>query len=131
VIVHTAAQLGFDNDDLNKIELCVDEACANVVDHAYPEPPEAGLPLILRIEADPRQLRISVIDRGIGGPEDKPHSGVKDLEEYLELRRNRGLGTYIMRRFMDQVEFSHAPGEGTCVSMTKYRATPNANLGAG
>ena len=106
-------------------------AHANVVDHAYPEPPEASLPLILRIEADSKKLRISVIDRGIGGPEDKPHSGVKDLEEYLELRHNRGLGTYIMKRFMDQVEFSHAPGEGTCVSMTKYRPTPKRNLRGG
>ena len=30
-----ASKVGFNEDDLNKIELAVDEACANVIKHAY------------------------------------------------------------------------------------------------
>lgn len=129
VVVHTASEIGFTDDDLHKIELSVDEACANVIEHAYPEPPALSLPLIIRLEAEPGALRITVIDRGVGVGT-RP-GAVRSVEEYLRVKRYRGLGTYIMQRFMDQVEFSQVPGEGTRVSMVKYIAAPDsAPLGA-
>jgi serine/threonine-protein kinase RsbW len=129
VVVHTASEIGFADDDLHKIELSVDEACANVIEHAYPHPPDTHLPLIIRLEADPQALRILVIDRGVG---DQGRPGaVKSVDEYLRVRRYRGLGTYIMQRFMDQVEFSQTPGEGTRVSMVKFVSHASGPLSAG
>lgn len=127
VVVHTAEQLGFDGDDLHKIELSVDEACANVIEHAYTSPPEDSLPLVIRLEADALCLRISVIDRGIGAG-DLP-GAVQSIEEYTRVKRFRGLGTYIMQRFMDEVEFSQMPGEGTRVSMVKNIPSPEHAVG--
>jgi anti-sigma regulatory factor (Ser/Thr protein kinase) len=57
--------LGFSEEDLHKIELSVDEACANVIEHAYPDGCE-GSPLIIRFETEPDLMRITVIDRGVG-----------------------------------------------------------------
>ncbi len=125
-IVHTAAELGFVDEELHKIEMSVDEACANVVDHAYPAPPDVEFPMTIRVEAEPGTLRITVTDRGVGTVGFP--GAVKSAEEYARAERHRGLGTYIMQRFMDQVEFTQTPGEGTCVTMVKH-LTPDAVLG--
>ncbi|NUP90829.1 MAG: ATP-binding protein [Candidatus Sumerlaeia bacterium] len=125
VVVQSASELGFSEEDLHKIELSVDEACANVIEHAYPKDQDAR-PLIIRFEAEPGVMRITVIDRGVG---DHGRPGaVKSVEEYVNVQRHRGLGTFIMQRFMDEVEFSQEPGEGTRVRMTKFLATPSAQL---
>jgi serine/threonine-protein kinase RsbW len=131
VVVQTAGALGFSGDDLNKIELSVDEACANVMDHAYPEPPDIELPLVVRFETSEDHLTITVMDRGVGGPAGEKHQGVEDIGEYLKVRRFRGLGTYIMQQFMDKVEFQQSPDSGTSVSMIKYREASGSNIGEG
>ncbi|MCG8604404.1 ATP-binding protein, partial [bacterium] len=35
LVTRVATSAGFSNDDISKIELAVDEACANVIKHAY------------------------------------------------------------------------------------------------
>jgi anti-sigma regulatory factor (Ser/Thr protein kinase) len=125
VVVQSASELGFSDEDLHKIELSVDEACANVVEHAYP-PGQDARPLIIRFESEPGLMRISVIDQGVG---DGGRPGaVGSVDEYVSLLRCRGLGTYIMQRFMDEVEFSQSPGTGTMVKMTKFLASEPRSL---
>jgi len=128
VVVQTSLAHGFDEDTVHQIELCVDEACANVVEHAYPEPPDIPFPLVVRFERHPDSLCISVVDRGSGQAR---RGAVTSLEEYLTVKRYRGLGTYIMQRFMDKVEFSHSPGEGTCVSMVKFLEVERSGVSEG
>jgi len=128
VVVQTALGHGFDEDTVHQIELSVDEACANVVEHAYPEPPDLPFPLVVRFECHPDSLCITVIDRGSGAGR---RGAVKTLEEYLTVKRYRGLGTYIMQRFMDKVEFSQSPGEGTCVSMVKFLEVERSSVSEG
>ncbi|MBN1477976.1 ATP-binding protein [Candidatus Sumerlaeota bacterium] len=128
VIAQTAAALGLPEEDLSKIEMSVDEACANVIEHAYPDPPEEALPLTVRVEAMTDALRIMVCDSGVGAGDLR--GAVKSIEEYVEVKRYRGLGTHIMQRFMDEVEFVQSPGEGTRVCMVKYLTPPNATVGS-
>lgn len=131
---------GFDAEQTDKIEMAVDEACANVIRHAYkhlgvspdlPEEKQNADPethrqcvLRLRIHLGEDYLKISIIDHGIGMHNKPP--GVNSVEEYTDRGGTGGLGNYIIRNFMDEVEVDFPPESGTILTMTKYRTTAGA-----
>lgn len=133
-ITTLARQMGFDDEQVEQIEMAVDEACANVIRHAYkhlgisPDLPaeeqskddqlRRACLLKLRVEAAEDCLRVSIIDTGIGLPSNP--SGVDSVEEFEKRGGQGGLGLYIIRQFMDEVR--HVPLEdgGTVLTMTKF-----------
>lgn len=119
-----ASHLGFSARETSEIEICVDEACANALEHAYkPETNtvEGNKELVLEIHFHDGELTIRVIDHGCGIPE--PQARITSLDEYLapEKEKYRGLGLYMIRKFMDRVHVHSEPGKGTIVEMTKVR----------
>lgn len=122
-ITSISKEMGFDEEDSAKIEIAVDEACANVVCHAYsnlkhsPELMNYEIKLSVAITAN--CLKIEIQDFGIGA-QNGLSSGVNEIDEYLEKDEKHGLGTYIIKKFMDKVEFDYFTQKGTKVSMTKY-----------
>lgn len=119
-----ARTVGFDDEQIDQIEMAVDEACANVVKHAYgaelPEDDRRRRQCVLkmRIVIGPDRLKFCIIDHGVG-VSNKPR-GANSVEEYLERGATGGLGVYIIRNFMDEVEYVSPPGAGTTLTMTKY-----------
>ncbi len=147
-----AEEKGFSLEEIGQIEMAVDEACTNVVRHAYKhlgvspdvEDEKRVEPVVvweedeaskkeskpicvirMRITIGDDMLRFRIIDNGIGLSEE--HSGVTNLEEYLEREGQGGLGIYIIKNFMDEVEYSFAPGKGTVLTMTKYLNKQTSN----
>lgn len=118
-----ARTVGFDDEQIDQIEMAVDEACANVVKHAYGEASHAAdrrheCMLKMRIVIGPDRLKFCIIDHGVG-VSNKPR-GANSVDEYLERGARGGLGVYIIRNFMDEVEYVSPPGAGTTLTMTKY-----------
>ncbi|MCI0494517.1 ATP-binding protein [candidate division KSB1 bacterium] len=117
MIVSTVAEkVGFNPDDVSKIELAVDEACANVIKHAYSK--DQLQPIDLVIEIDYKKMAIVVTDHGKGF--DFTKMPQTDVKEYLAEMRVGGLGIYLMKALMDEVEFNSQPGMKTQVKMVKY-----------
>ena len=117
MIVSTVAEkVGFNPDDVSKIELAVDEACANVIKHAYNK--DRLQPIDLVIEIDYKKMSIVVTDHGKGF--DFTKMPKTDVKEYLAEMRVGGLGIYLMKALMDEVEFNSQPGMKTQVKMIKY-----------
>ena len=108
-----------------KVVMAVDEACSNIVAHAYKATPKAGasaddnprLDLTFRIEKD--SLEIQVKDHGLG-LKIPWHKTVHVIEEYNHLDTHHGLGFYIMHLFMDEVSIDFPEEHGTVVTMKKY-----------
>ena len=120
-VVGAAEQMGFDEDDTIKIEISVDEACANVIRHAYSRLDAAARRkhgIRVRMEQLQARLRITVVDFGIGARLGR-HAGVPSLEAYVRSETPRGLGTYIMGQLMDEVVFHFPPDCGTQVTLVK------------
>lgn len=111
-----ASKVGFNEDDVNKIELAVDEGCANVVKHAYNR--DSHNPIDLVIELDYKKITIIISDQGKGF--DINQITRQDVKEYLAEMRVGGLGIYLMKALMDEVEFDSKPGEKTRVKMSKF-----------
>ncbi|MDQ7053020.1 MAG: ATP-binding protein [candidate division KSB1 bacterium] len=115
-VAKIARKVGFNEDDINKIELAVDEACTNVIKHAYDN--NSKNPIDITIQIDYQKLTILVTDKGKGF--DPTKLKTPDLQEYLAEMRVGGLGIYLMKNLMDEVEINSKPGKGNQVRMVKY-----------
>ena len=94
------------------VVMAVDEACQNVIRHAYGDDP--GGPIELEIEHCGEDLVVSLRDFA---PEVDPNQvKPRDLEEI----RPGGLGTHLIREVMDSAEFIRPEsGGGNLLRMVK------------
>jgi serine/threonine-protein kinase RsbW len=114
-ISDNANKAGLGTDDIDDIILAVDEACTNIIKHAYKSVPDGEI--IIEINYNSRKFTIKLIDHGNSfDPESVP---VPDLQKYLRQRKVGGLGLYLMRTLMDDVKYVSVPGEYNQVLLSK------------
>ena len=115
--VSTAArEFGFSDEEISKIALAVDEACTNIIKHAYRFDP--GKKLTISVKRGIGAFEISIRDTGKQfNPTDLQPP---DMKEYLTHFRRGGLGVYLMKTLMDKVEYNFEPGKPNEVRLTKY-----------
>lgn len=114
-VVSVGAQAGLDEGEIPKLELAVDEACANVIEHAYGH--DVSKDVTVRVKFDESALRISVIDEGRGfDPGQLPEA---NLDKLIHERKSGGLGVRLIRTLMDEVEYQIVPGQKNELHMTK------------
>jgi serine/threonine-protein kinase RsbW len=114
-VTEWAQRAGFDERALYEIQLAVDEACANVVDHAYQgaDPGDIEVSCCL----DDQILTVQVRDWGKGF--DLTSVEEPDLDAPLEERTLGGLGLFLVRQVMDDVQFRSDPELGNELTMSK------------
>ena len=109
-------KFGLDNDLTGKIVLAVDEACTNIIKHAYKYSPQGKI--TIKLKTDKKKLSISIIDEG--GHFDPQSIPEPDLKKMQHERRGGGLGIFLMKKLMDEVEFSNLAGNRNKVVLVKY-----------
>ena len=110
-----AAQAGLNEMEAGQLELAVDEACANVIEHAYGD--DTTKQVMVRAIFDEDTLRIHVIDTGKGfDPTQVPEQELKDL---IAKRRTGGLGMRLIKTLMDEVHYDIEPGKRNELRMVK------------
>jgi serine/threonine-protein kinase RsbW len=108
-------QAQLEEAEITNLELAVDEACANVIEHAYGH--DTTKEVIVRAKFDDEALRISVIDEGRGFD---PGSVKQDsVEQLIHERKSGGLGIRLIQRLMDDVSYEIVPGQKNELHMTK------------
>lgn len=96
-----SVEAGFKGEEINKIILAVDEACTNIIKHAYKFSPKGNI--TIKAIADDDKLLISLSDYGSHFEPNKiPEPNIKELHEK---RRIGGLGMFLMRKLMDEVKY--------------------------
>lgn len=99
-----------------KIILAVDEACTNIIKHAYKYSPEGNIFISTRY--DNRKFIVSITDEGKHfDPSLVPEP---DLLHYQEQKRAGGLGMFLMKKLMDEVKYSTLTGNKNQVILIKY-----------
>jgi len=114
-IAQAARQAGLDERDVFHVQTAVDEACTNVIQHAY-QGIEGG-EIILTCRRTDDTFIVTVRDHG--RPFDPSAVPPPDLGTDLNARRVGGLGLYFMRRLMDEVHFEFDDKTGNTVTMVK------------
>jgi serine/threonine-protein kinase RsbW len=100
---------------VENIILAVDEACTNIIKHAYNLSPEGEI--IIKIDYDEEKFMVTIIDYGKSFEPDRVP--LPDLQKYYREHRVGGLGMYLMKSLMDDVEYRSVPGEYNQVLLSK------------
>lgn len=111
-----AADAGFDAKSVGEIGLCVNEAIANVIRHAYDG--KADRPIHVKAHFDPKleQFDVFIRDWGKGvNPETLPVKA-KQLDPMLP----GGLGLICLKQMMSAVVFTPQP-DGMLLTMSRRR----------
>jgi serine/threonine-protein kinase RsbW len=106
---------GMSPREIANIELAVDEACANVIEHAYGR--DVSKEVTIRAVIDDNAVLIEVVDTGQGfDPGSVPQ---EPLEQLVAERKSGGLGMRLMRKLMDEVHYEIVPGVKNELRMVK------------
>lgn len=115
--VTEAAELaGLDERATWQVQLAIDEAATNVIQHAYDEESPGDLTLTWRCEGN----RFILALRDYGRQFDPGSIPEPDITSPLEDRQVGGLGLYLITRLMDEVRFDFNPQGGNVLTMVKY-----------
>ena len=111
----SARNAGIPEVTVENIILAVDEACTNIIKHAYKLSPEGEI--IIKIDYDEEKFTVMIIDYGKSfEPERVP---LPDLQKYYREHRVGGLGMYLMKSLMDDVTYTSIPGKYNQVLLSK------------
>ncbi|MCK4548870.1 MAG: SpoIIE family protein phosphatase, partial [Candidatus Krumholzibacteria bacterium] len=112
-IAEICLKAGFSKRETNNTKLAMDEACTNIIKHAYRD--KAGT-IRIDVQAEPGKVEINIFDRG----KSFDWSKVKDpdLQQYVEIGKKGGLGIYLMNRLMDDLDYQ-ASENGNRLFMVK------------
>ncbi len=88
--------------DLDRLKLAVDEACANVIEHAYGD--DTTQELTIRISFDPTQVAVEVVDSG-HSYDPTTHTS-ETIEDLAKFRKDGGMGIRLMRMATDELTWS-------------------------
>ena len=102
-----ASRIGFSLDDIEEMKVCVSEACTNAIKHSKKDEFQ------VKFYVYPERLTIEVLDDGIGYDVDSLAS--PDLKN----PKTSGLGIFIIKTLMDEVEIKSCDKCGTIIKMTK------------
>jgi len=110
-----ASVAGLNKEDIENIMLAVDEACTNIIKHAYKSYHDGEI--VINLEFNAQKILISIIDYGnTFNPDSVPDP---DLQKYYKNGRVGGLGMYLMKTLMDDVKYISVPGEYNKVLLSK------------
>ncbi len=108
-------QAGLSPKEVAQMELAVDEACANVIEHAYGS--DVTKEVSVRAMLDENSVQIEVIDTGKAFDPDLIEQ--VDLDKLLSARKSGGLGMRLIKSFMDEVHYQMGPGQKNELRMVK------------
>ena len=106
----------FNEETQEQIALSVDEACTNVIKHAHHH--NARRLMDIKIETDANKIKITITDKGKGFDITKLQD--PDIEKYIKESKHGGLGIYLIKTLMDEVNYEFNPGVKNQVQLTKY-----------
>ncbi len=102
--------------DENKIILAVDEAVSNIIEHAYEENREGTIDV--EVNADEERFEVLIRDSGKHFNPEAVQS--VDIEQHVKAGKRHGLGIFIMRQIMDEVEYRYKEGCENELRLVKY-----------
>ena len=116
-VVHVAEAAGLNTRAVYAVQTAVDEACANIIEHAYGGEGRGDIECTCRINNN--GLTVTLRDYGCSfDPTSVPEP---DLYANLDNRKEGGLGLYFIRQLMDEVRFEFTPDAGNVLTMVKHR----------
>jgi serine/threonine-protein kinase RsbW len=118
-VTRAAGAAGLSPDAVYAVEMAVDEACTNIIMHAYGGEGRGDIECTCQING--RGLTVTLRDRGCSfDPSSVPDP---DVDTEIQDRQEGGLGLYLMRNLMDDVRFEFSSDAGNVLTLVKHKGT--------
>ncbi|MGD2156330.1 MAG: ATP-binding protein [Anaerolineales bacterium] len=112
-----AQKAGLDSASIYAVKLAVDEACTNIIEHAYGGEDRGMIQCSYEIIED--GLRITLRDSGDSfDPSTVPEP---DYNVPLVELKTRGAGIFLIKQLMDEVQFDFKAGNSNILRMVKRK----------
>jgi serine/threonine-protein kinase RsbW len=118
-VVQAARAAGLNEDAVYAVDLAVDEACTNIIEHAYGG--EGNGDIVCTCTTTPEGLKILLHDRGKKFTPSKVP--LPNTKARLKDVKSRGAGLFLIYKMMDKVHFDFNEDAGNTLTMEKYRAS--------
>jgi serine/threonine-protein kinase RsbW len=118
-VTRIAETAGLDSKAVYDVQMAVDEACSNIIEHAYGGEGRGPINCTCRVQDD----ALTVILGDYGCPFDPSSVPRPDLCANLDKRTSGGLGVFFIRQLMDRVQFESDPRAGNTLTLIKRRKT--------
>lgn len=112
-----ARKAGLNDAAIYAVQLAVDEAATNIIEHAYGGEDRGEIQCNYEILAE--GLKIMMVDHGRSFDPEVIPEPVTDVA--LDQVKPRGLGLFFMRKMMDEVDFQFSPKRGNILTMFKRK----------
>ncbi len=115
-VAREARAAGFSDKAVYAIQLAADEAASNIIEHAYAGRGDASFVMTCEYKKD--RLIITFHDQGKSFDVSKVSN--PDVKADLSERKIGGLGIYLMRKLMDEVQYK-STGSENILTLTKRK----------
>jgi serine/threonine-protein kinase RsbW len=117
-VTRVVSESAFSARDRKLIIVAVDEAVTNIMEHAYDNDLEGELDIELILEYD--ATRFEVIIRDSGKEFDLRSLQVPDVREHVKNGSRHGLGIFLIRQIMDEINYNFVQGVRNELQLIKY-----------
>lgn len=117
-VTHYAQEAGLSETEVYAVQLAVDEASTNIIEHGYGEECPERIDVTCEILED--GLKVVIYDDAEPfNPETVPEP---EMNISLENIKPRGLGIYLIHKMMDEVHYETTKDKGNTLTMIKRHA---------
>lgn len=116
-VVKAAKKAGFNEKETHAVELAVEEACANIITHAYGGEKRGKITCTCQVEGN--ELTITLRDKG--KPFNPEAVQVYRPDVDLQQRKPGGAGLFLIRRLMDKVQYEFT-SDGNILTLIKRKS---------
>ncbi len=120
-VTDAAKAAGLDARAVDGVEMAVDEACTNIIRHAYGGEGRGDIECTYVIAHN----GLMVMLRDYGQPFDPTSVPEPDIDASPEDCKPGGLGLYFIHQLMDTVCFEFTADSGNILTMVKHKKTPS------
>ena len=115
-VAEVARDGGFDDKEIYSVQLAADEAASNIIEHAYEGIADGQIELTCGMRGAALVITMQDHGRSFDSAKIKKPNLKADLSE----RQIGGLGIYLMRKLMDEVNY-RSSGAGNLLTMIKRK----------
>lgn len=104
---------------LNRLQIAVDEAVTNIIEHGYAGQARGSAAIEITVDVDSERFRIQISDNGLSF--DPNQMSDIDIQSHVAAGKAGGLGVFLMRKIMDQVDYQYQKGKKNQLTLVKLR----------
>jgi anti-sigma regulatory factor (Ser/Thr protein kinase) len=118
LVANSVRKGGFSPLYLNRLQIAVDEAVTNIIEHGYEGRPRGTGAIQISASVSPDEFRILIVDQGSSF--DPAALTDIDIETHVRAGHGGGLGVFLMRKIMDVIDYQYETGRRNRLLLVKF-----------